>query len=976
MSTYGLSVYGTTTYGLSRPVSVVPGSTTPLPAISSAYLIDPFTAMPVDYESIRLTWAAPDTSTSTVMSRFRILSSRYGFPVDETDGNILLDTTSPPGTQLIDQNVVPGQVMYYGFYILGADNLWVRAGFTACLMPVNHSYANMLWNYLPEYMRDVTRNELTANAAGDTYLSQFLAVAGWSLDYLKTQYDFLFNYQNRPMRMAVADLAALTAQLGMPFSNEIPAYYQRKGAANWATVMLQRGSLTGISEHIDLLSGYGTDIQLSRNIMLETDQSQPQNPVYSPWSSGKPYNIGDIVSWPVYSAWVPGQPYVVNNYVAYNGTNYSCLQDVTGIPPAGANTSSTYWAVAAGPYRYMCISPVASLPGTVTPPAPPVAGTAPTGSNAVWVLVYDADSKSSYSPAQTYTLGQWVTDNSYLYTCIVASSTGTAPTGTATSNATWAYVGSALTDYLTITGLVGNVSTWEVLGAASGASSPNTEAVPVGSLIEGIGVKNPSNAANDYSLNSLRVYNRSVATQDTWLRSVSRSSEDVTAGYAVPDQQVVIEHAVPVPQAAVAWDSSVRYVPGNVVTYNRVNYLALRASTGALPPALGHPLNANYDFESGISPWASNNYATPSQSNLYAYHGSYSLLLTPSGSGSYPSVKSETVSIIPLAYYESSVYVYMPVAWASGVVVSLTWINPFGSIVSHSQSSVVYPQAGVHTLVSVSGQAPTGAVSASIHLQVQGTPASTVLSYWDMAKLKCVSTPEWLPLGTSNQIPLMISAQTSQNLSESTPEQFEIYPFAEWYDNWGNLISRVFSRTLPANTYTYDSFTSDSGLPLTGRFSDTSDQAWLTPSGDWKIDGNGNVYAVSGNSMGLMQAAVSCTQAVTFTESPQAGEDTGLIFWYQSASAYWHAGTQALWYYDGTWTNAVGYTANISPGDRIYVVTNQSTPSVTVYRNAVQAYNATTKWGQIAQLTGASIPGAMLPASNATVYSGIASEAV
>jgi hypothetical protein len=375
VSTYGITRYGSPNlYGLTRPVTVIPGGPT-LPLISSAYLIDPFTAMPIDYQSVLLTWNGPDPTTGTPMNEFRLLSSRYGYPVDENDGNILLDTTSAPGHQFVDQNVVPGQMVYYGFYILGANSQWVRAGFAACLMPVNHDYASRLWSYLPEYLRDVANGELTANAAGDTYLSQYLQVAGWALDYLKTQYDFLYNTQNDPQRMSFADLAQLAAQLGMPFSAEIPAYSLRQAAANWATVMRERGSLAGVSEHIALLSGFGADIQLSANVMLENDQSDPTDPAFPPWSAGIPYVTGEIVSWPVYQSWTASQSYIVNNYVVYNGVNYQCIATGgAGVPPVGAVTSGTYWAIAAGPYLYECTTAITALPGNA-PPGVGAAGT-------------------------------------------------------------------------------------------------------------------------------------------------------------------------------------------------------------------------------------------------------------------------------------------------------------------------------------------------------------------------------------------------------------------------------------------------------------------------------------------------------------------------------------------------------------------------------------------------------------------------
>ena len=778
MTTYGVNHYGPPTlYGRQRPVRVIPGGST-LPTISNAYLVDPFTATPVNYTSVMLTWSGPDPTTSTPMNEFRLLSSRYGFPVDENDGNILFDTDALPGTQFVDQNVVPGEITYYGFYILGASSQWIRAGFTACLMPVNHGYLSRLWGYLPEYLRDIENGELTSNAAGDTYLSQFLQVVAWPLDYIKTQYDFLFNYQNDPMGMAFSDLAQLAAQVGMPFSGEIPAYFLRKAAANWAVVMQQRGSLAGIAEHISLLSGFGADVQLSRNILLEDDQSLPLDPVFPQWSAGIPYQEGEIVSWPVYPQWVLSQAYVVDNYVVYNGVNYQCTATGgQGIPPAGAADSGTYWAVANGPFLYQCAEAVTSLPGTAPPGAEPP-GDFPEG-NSTWTVYFDHDAAEAYTA---------------------------------------------------IPGLAGGVSTWEVLWA-----DDLTAGVTAGSLTEGIGTRNPSNYENDLTENTLRVYNKGGSAQTTWLRSLSRLATDVTAGSEVPDQQAVIEHGVPVPQPASPWDPDVRYGTGDLASWGGRNYLALRASTGATPP----------------------------------------------GSG---------------------------------------------------------------------------------------------------------SSPEWAPLGNDARIPLMISAQAIQNLSQESTVQYQLYPFTEWYDAWGNWITRVFARTASAGVagtppgYTYDSFATGAGTSLAGRATDTQDQDWTVPEGSWLLDGNGNAYPVSPSaaSMALVTAAVSCTQAVTFTEPPQSGMDAGLVFWYQSATAYWHAGLTGLYYKSGsTWTLAATYATPCVAGDRIYVVTSQATPEITVYRNVPLSYNAVTGNGQVAQVSGTTaIPSAVRPGSGATVYSGIASEAV
>jgi hypothetical protein len=201
-----------------------------------------------------------------------------------------------------------------------------------------------------------------------------------------------------------------------------------------------------------------------------------------------------------------------------------------------------------------------------------------------------------------------------------------------------------------------------------------------------------------------------------------------------------------------------------------------------------------------------------------------------------------------------------------------------------------------------------------------------------------------------------------------------VTPFVEWYDSWGGYIARVFARTTTPgtagvpNNYTYDSFTT--GTTLAGRETDTQDQSWTVSAGTFDVAAGSAYPAGTGaKTIAYVRAALSCTQAVTFTQEPQSGTDTGLIFWWTSASSYWHAGTQGLYYYNGTTWTETAYTegATLSPGDRIYVVTSQAgSPYIKVYKNIVSTA------GLIASVTSAT----GVPSSSATVYSGIASEAV
>jgi hypothetical protein len=183
MAIYGITVYGTDTYGLSLP---------------PAYLNAPMSAIPVDYSTILVTWKQP----SGIMFRYRLITNRYGYPVDENDGDIIYDSEDYPGSYYLDQSVIPGTYHYYGFYVLVdiGDNIWIRSGLTACLAPYPYEYGTWFMEHLPEYYRTNPSNgdALTDDVNGNTQLQNLLNVLGWAADYLQTQYDALANHVNDP----------------------------------------------------------------------------------------------------------------------------------------------------------------------------------------------------------------------------------------------------------------------------------------------------------------------------------------------------------------------------------------------------------------------------------------------------------------------------------------------------------------------------------------------------------------------------------------------------------------------------------------------------------------------------------------------------------------------------------------------------------------------------------------------------------
>ena len=284
----------------------------------------PFIAVPRDYRTITLTWNQPQGT----FYEFRLVANRFGFPIDQNDGDILIDSTTYPGSQYADLNVIPGTYHYYGIYMRLNNTppfAWQRCAFASCLSPDNNGTGKRMYEMLPPYFREFLNGELTTDAAGNIYLQQFLSVLGWGMDYVKTQYDVLLAHLNDPMAIPLGDLVTLAGQLGMPFQPEVPAGLMRKALANWTHVCQERGTPGGLAENISLFTGYNADLQIGQNRMLENDQAMPLHPSPGAWDSSIMYALNELVSFGTFI--------------------YKCIQATTnrGNAPTGSSSSNTWW---------------------------------------------------------------------------------------------------------------------------------------------------------------------------------------------------------------------------------------------------------------------------------------------------------------------------------------------------------------------------------------------------------------------------------------------------------------------------------------------------------------------------------------------------------------------------------------------------------------------------------------------------------
>ncbi len=808
--------------------------------------VNPFTAVPRDYATIMLRWAQPQGS----IMDFRLLSNRYGYPVDENDGNILIDSSSFPGTAYADQDVIPGTYHYYGIYLLN-EGVWNRAGLTSCLMPFYYAEGARMYSLLPTYFREVSDAELTQDATDNQYIEQYLNVIGWSMDYLKTQYDMLARHLNDPMYIPLGDLVNLASELGMPFQPEVPASLMRKALASWTHVCQERGTPGGIGNNITLLTGYPLDLRSGRNLMLEDDQAFPASPVPVTWDAGTGYSPGGS-----------GPGVTPADMVIYGDYIYQCiLTGGLGQPPSGSTLATTYW---------QCV--------------------------------------------------QNITD----------------PRNTLANSRT-----------------VGGLNTWEAI--YPGLDDGGSYATPAGSLVNTIGLPDPLNAAS-WLHNAFSVFNKSGSTQDMMLRCVSRIPSDLTGSNTniAPDPIQPVSDGIPIQQlsyAANGWSATARYATDAIVLYNNFLYQALRASTNALPPIPGQPVNANWTFATSVSPWTAANGAAITQSSTYAYTGTYSLKVTPNGTTATPAAQSEQMGVTPGASYLAEGWAYIAAGY-DGAQIEIQWFDAFGQFISSSASSITNVSSATWTYLSETATAPGNAATGQLQVMLSGTPSSSVVSYWSEVSLSCWQTPEWQLISPDNRLWFILSGYTAQSLTTSGNQTCEVIPYVEWYDDGGNLITsseqpRVIPRVASAGTPDYcpdlchDSFCLRPWRHLNGRWTDTRDQQWVTHDGLWQCLPfyGGCVYPAEASTrcFATLTGLPGTTEApyyigCTIATAPAEGYDCGIVFRCASDSSYWRAGLSGLYSVTGgTSTLVESYSTACSPGDRLWVYLNGN--AITVYRN-------------------------------------------
>lgn len=164
-------------------------------------------------------------------------------------------------------------------------------------------------------------------------------------------------------------------------------------------------------------------------------------------------------------------------------------------------------------------------------------------------------------------------------------------------------------------------------------------------------------------------------------------------------------------------------------------------------PYYSNALNANMSFQTGIWDWNAGGGAAISQSSAQAQASApgvtskYSLLLTPNGTTTNPSITCGQIPVNKNYIYSISAFLWVTGGW-SNVQISANWYDATHTFINSTTSPAIPAVSnGWDQLDWMILTPPTSAAFMSATIQLTGTPASSVLTYVSEAGIALGSSP-------------------------------------------------------------------------------------------------------------------------------------------------------------------------------------------------------------------------------------------
>ena len=267
MGIYGVDFYGTTKYG--APLYL-------------AFDARPFTAEPVGYGALRLTWVNPKLDwvwnvdgpgdggwipgPEGEWSRLRIVRSSYGFPIFPEDGVTIFEQQAGDNVStFVDEDVKGGRFVYYSIFALEvANDRWIRAGDTIGLPTEDHRYGGSLLNLMPQFLREADAERSRRGEGGP--LESYMEVIGSSLNHVRTEYETL-RWLRNPEQISGNLIRPLAQMFGVPFEPAIGMRQARVWLRDAVYLYRIKGTRPGVEAAASAMTGWGARVTYGPNLL-------------------------------------------------------------------------------------------------------------------------------------------------------------------------------------------------------------------------------------------------------------------------------------------------------------------------------------------------------------------------------------------------------------------------------------------------------------------------------------------------------------------------------------------------------------------------------------------------------------------------------------------------------------------------------------------------------------------------------------
>ena len=268
MSKYGYSVYGANRYGLTPKL---------------AYSVEPMGINVIQFNQVFVVWQLPTGD----FTRFRVVRNQNAWPETSEDGVIIYEQNSLDGSSLegsvaassildgVDNPtqtpLIEGRNVYYRVFLYTEDNVWVRAGQIADIVPKNTGAIKKMMDLLPRVLTSSVLSPLgVIDEASDLY--KFLDGLAFSYEQMLTEIALA-----RPSQSVDSSnyntIPGEVLNVGLNPEPNLPVLRQRALIREAIPLYKSKGTTLGVAGYAESLTGFAPTVTVSPNLMLTIQDS-------------------------------------------------------------------------------------------------------------------------------------------------------------------------------------------------------------------------------------------------------------------------------------------------------------------------------------------------------------------------------------------------------------------------------------------------------------------------------------------------------------------------------------------------------------------------------------------------------------------------------------------------------------------------------------------------------------------------------